>query len=180
VKAIAALQYDDNPETRLSGLRVTDCVFIEGTRTVCIGEALAAGPESDEVKRAIADVITRSSGVARHYLCAQVVSWGGEVVTSVFVHISLQGRTLYLEFATHALYPIRPEYGTDRASGTRAAEIFAAIGAAVASLPGHMLDVKRLASAPIMLLPALRAGVQGGEFCGPVWLPLAARHYRTP
>ncbi len=159
---ITSLQYHDNPETRLPELRVTDCVFVEGTRTACIGGALAAEPESDEVKRAIADAITRSSGVARHYLCAQVVSWGGEVVTSVFVHVSLQGRTLYLEFATHALYPIGPEYWTDRASGTHAEGIVRAICGAVVGLPGHILEVKCLASAPAMLLPALRAtGARG-------------------
>jgi hypothetical protein len=156
-ETIAALQYDDNPETSLPGLSVADYVFVEGTRTAGISAALAAEQESEEVKRAIADVITRSSGVARHYLCAQVVSWGGEVVTSVFVHVSLQGRTLYLEFATCALYPVQPEYGSDWVGGTHAREITQAIGAAIAGLPGHMLEIRRLARVPATLLPALRA-----------------------
>jgi hypothetical protein len=156
-EAIAALRYENNPETHLPGLRVSDHVFVEGTRTAGIASALAAEPESDEVKRAMADAITMSSGVARHYLCAQVVSWDGEIVTSVYVHVSLQGRTLYLEFATCALYPVRLEYGGDQAKGTRAGEIVGAIGAAIASLPGHMLEIKRLACASAMLLPALRA-----------------------
>jgi hypothetical protein len=156
-EVIAALQHDDNPETRLPGLRVADCVFVEGTRTASIGGALGSEPGSDEVGQAIADAITRPSGLARHYLRAQVVSWGGEVVTTVYVHVSLQGRTLYIEFATYALYPVRPEYGVDRPSGRHAGEIAGVIGAAVAGLPTHLLEVKRLVIAPAMLIPALRA-----------------------
>jgi hypothetical protein len=156
-EVIADLQHDDNPETSLPPLRVADCVFVEGTRAAGLGAALAAGPESDEVKQAIADAIARPSGVARHYLCAQVVSWGGEVVTTVFVHVSLQGRTLYIEFATYALYPVRPEYGTDQVGGRHAGERAGAIGAAVARLPACLLEIKHLVSAPAILLPALRA-----------------------
>jgi hypothetical protein len=154
---IAALQHDNDPETCLPELHVTDCVFVEGTRAAWLSGALAAGQESDEVKQAIADAMARPSGVARHYLRAQVVSWGGEVVTTVFVHVSLQGRTLYIEFATYALYPVRPEYGTRRAGDRRAGERAGAIGAVAAGLPARLLEVKRLAGAPGMLLPALRA-----------------------
>jgi hypothetical protein len=156
-EVIAALHHDDNPETRLPGLQVADCVFVEGTRTECVGDALVSEPESDEVRQAISDAIARPSGLARHYLRAQVVSWGGEVVTTVYVHVSLQGRTLYIEFATYALYPVRPEYGVDRPNGRHMGEIASVIGAAVAGLPTHLLEVKRLVIAPAMLLPALRA-----------------------
>jgi hypothetical protein len=155
---ISALRYDDNPETRLPGLRVADYVFVEGTRAAHIGSALAGDPEGGDVTRAIADAITNSSGVARHYLCAQVVSWGGEVVTSVFVHVSLQGRTLYLEFATCALFPVRPEYTTHQVGGARAGETTSAISAAIFGFPGNLLETGRLARAPATLLPALRAG----------------------
>jgi hypothetical protein len=156
-EVIADLQHDDNPETCLPDLLVADCVFVEGTRTAGVSAALAAGPESDEVKQAIADAIARPSGVARHYLRAQVVSWGGEVVTTVFVHVSLQGRTLYIEFATYALYPVRSEYGTHQVGGGHAGERAEAIGAAVVGLPARLLEIKHLASAPAILLPALRA-----------------------
>jgi hypothetical protein len=166
-EVIAALQHDDNPQTCLPELRVVDCVFVEGTRTACVSGALAAGPESDEVKQAIADAIARPSGVARHYLCAQVVSWGGEVVTTVFVHVSLQGRTLYIEFATFAIYPVRPEYGTHQVGGRHAAECVGVIGAAVAGLPARLLEIKRLVSAPAMLLPALRAASARAPMAAP-------------
>ena len=154
---IADLKYDGNPETRLPELRVADCVFVEGTGAASFSGALTAGPESDEVKQAVKDAIARPSGVARHYLSAQVVSWGGEIVTTVFVHVSLQGRTLYIEFATYALYPIRPEYGTHRVGARHSREDASAVGAAVAELPSHLLEIKRLVKAPVMLLRALRA-----------------------
>jgi hypothetical protein len=156
-EVITDLQHDDNPETCLPDLRVADCIFVEGTRAAGVSAALAAESESDEVKQAIADAIARPSGVARHYLCAQVVSWGGEVVTTVFVHVSLQGRTLYIEFATYALYPVRPEYGTHQVGGRHAGECAGAIGATVAGLPARLLEIKHLVSAPAILLPALRA-----------------------
>ncbi|HEX8346911.1 MAG TPA: hypothetical protein VF657_19550, partial [Actinoplanes sp.] len=47
---------------------------------------------------------------ARHYLACQVFSWGGELITTVYVHIAVQGRSLYLESTTTALPPCRVEY----------------------------------------------------------------------
>jgi hypothetical protein len=157
---ITALRYDNNPETRLPGLRVTDCVFVEGTRATRIMDALAGQPGSIAVTRAIDDAITNSSDVARHYLCAQVVSWDGEIVTSVFVHVSLQGRTLYLEFATYALFPVRPEYAVDLADRGRAGSAGNGFGTVITRLPGQALETWRLAGAPSMLWPALRARVR--------------------
>src|SRR5699024_5120233 len=91
---ITALSEDDNPETRLPGLTVTDHVFVDGTRAGRFGHARASEPQSNYVRMAIAEAIANPSDVARHYLAARIESWGGEVVTSVFVHVSLQGRTL--------------------------------------------------------------------------------------
>jgi hypothetical protein len=156
-EVIEDLRQDTNPETRLPDLCVSDCVFVEGARSASVASALVGDPDSDEVKRAIEDVIAKPSGAARHYLSARIVSWAGEVVTTVFVHVSLQGRTLYIEFATYALYPIRPEYGIDSVGDGRAGRILGAVAGAVASLPTRLIEIRRLAGAPAVLLPALRA-----------------------
>ncbi|HXT92844.1 MAG TPA: hypothetical protein VN714_26715 [Trebonia sp.] len=160
---IGELRYEKNPETRLSGLDVADYVFVEGTRVGDMGAVLAAEPNSSAVTRAIAEAITNSGDAARHYLCARVVSWGGEVVTSVFVHASLQGRTLYLEFATYALLPIRSEYAVGKAGGTHGRKLGSEVFAAIVGLPAFLLETGRLARAPFTL-----------------WAAVRARHDRTP
>ena len=46
----------------------------------------------------------------RHFLVCQVYSWNGELVTSVYVHFALQGKSLYFETAVCALAPCKDEY----------------------------------------------------------------------
>ena len=82
---IISLARDDNPETMLRGLIVTDRVFVEGTHAIPYMRVLQSDPGSPEVIKAINRVIANSSDAARHYLACQVTSWGGEVVTSIFV-----------------------------------------------------------------------------------------------
>jgi hypothetical protein len=155
---ISALRDDDNPETRLPGLTVTDHVFVDGTRAARFGRALASAPQSGDVQIAIAEAIANPSDVARHYLGARIKSWGGDVVTSVFVHVSLQGRTLYLEFATYALFPIRPEYRVEQLGGTGARAIARSIGKGLAALPEQVLATRRVARAAVLLCSAVRPG----------------------
>jgi len=156
---ISALKDESNPETRLPGLHVTDRVFVEGTLAGRFNRALASDPESGDVERAIAEAIARPSDVARHYLAARVESWAGEIVTSVFVHVSLQGRTLYLEFATYALLPTRPEFHVvDEIGGTGGRAIARAVRTGLACLPQQLLAARRLAHAPVQLRTALRPG----------------------
>lgn len=107
---IMKLKDEKNPETRLPGLTVSHRVFIEGTHAYDFIPVLAERPDSPQVSEAISRVIANSSDVARHYLACEVESWGGEVITTVFVHVSLRGRTLYIEFSTCALLPTRSEY----------------------------------------------------------------------
>lgn len=153
---------DEDPETRLRGLRVTDEVFIDETHAgidarKSLESVLAGDRHSDVVNRAIAEAIANPGDAARHYLAARVESWGGGIVTSVFVHVSLLGRTLYLEFATYALFPVKTEYAVDR---TRPWAVAPAVGTALASLPEQLLESWRLIGAPASFLPArCRAGI---------------------
>jgi hypothetical protein len=156
-KMIHELREDEHPETRLPGLTVEDKVFIEGTYAEPYSDALRAKPGSDVITEEIAKIISRPSDVARHYLASRVESWGGEIVTSVFVHVSLQGRTLYLEFATYALLPTHPGYRViDEAGGTGIGATGKAIAKTLSALPQQLMSVRRVAWAPVQLLAALR------------------------
>jgi len=178
-KMIYGLRDDKNHETRLPGLTVKDHVFIEGTHAIPFHDILVAGPDSAEVTKVIDDAIARPSDVARHYLASLVESWGGEVVTSVFVHVSLQGRTLYLEFATYALLPTRPEYHIiDEAGGTGASAVGKAVGSALVRLPEQLLGIRHLVRVPIQLWAALcprkdRTGIMAAR------MNTTRRHFRT-
>jgi hypothetical protein len=64
-------------------------------------------------------IISRPSDVARHYLASRVESWGSEILTSIFVHVSPQGRMLYLEIRDVRSAPADPGYRViDEAGGT--------------------------------------------------------------
>jgi hypothetical protein len=155
---IKRLRDDDNLETRLPGLTVTDSVFVEGTHADPYRPALKQAADSRDLNEVIAHIIANSSDVARHYLACQVESWGGEVVTTVFVHVSLQGRTLYLEFSTYALLPTRHDYQViDEVGGTGPSAVIRAVGRSLTEVSGAFAAPRRLAEAFAQLLSALKA-----------------------
>jgi hypothetical protein len=176
---IYSLRDDKNLETRLPGLTVEDRVFIEGTHAIPFHDILVASPDSTEVAGTVKNAVDCPSDVARHYLASRVESWGGEVVTSVFVHVSLQGRTLYLEFATYALLPTRAEYHIiDEAGGTGASAVGKAVGSALVRLPEELLGIRRLVRMPIQVWAALcpnkdRTGVMAAR------VNTTRRHFRA-
>lgn len=100
--------------------------------------------------------------MARHYLASRVESWGGEIVTSIFVHVSLQGRTLYLEFATYALLPTDPGYRViDEVGGTSIGATGKAIAKTLFTMPQQLMSALRVVWAPAQLLAALRPKKDG-------------------
>ncbi|WJK36645.1 hypothetical protein [Solwaraspora sp. WMMA2065] len=99
---LATLSQADSPEHLLPGLTVVDKVFTAGTETTELAQ-MTWGPT-------MVDIIRQPRDARRHYLACQVTSWRGELVTTVYAHFALQGRTLYLEIATCALAPCRDEY----------------------------------------------------------------------
>jgi hypothetical protein len=110
-KRIAALAFDSMPERQLPNLTVRDHIFVIGTHARDVPEY----PEYADFVQVMSNTTKRT----RHYLACQVPSWDGEVVTTVYVHVSLQGRTLYLEFSTLVLPPTREEFHVvDRVGGT--------------------------------------------------------------
>jgi hypothetical protein len=102
-------------EEQIAGLGIEDRVYIAGT------EVSHLTSETDEDM--IARIIRHPTTPARHHLVCQVFSWGGELITTVYVHIAVQGRSLYLELSTAALPPTADRYrivDTVEGSGTGA------------------------------------------------------------
>ncbi|MDQ7904438.1 hypothetical protein RB614_07860 [Phytohabitans sp. ZYX-F-186] len=101
---LGALASADVAEQRIPDMRVEDRVFLSarewGHRT------LTTSPEE------MAEIIRNPTMPARHYLACQVVSWRGALVTTVHVHVALQGRSLYLEVTTTFLAPPNEWYRT--------------------------------------------------------------------
>jgi hypothetical protein len=154
---ISDLREDDHHETRLPGLDIGHHVFVEGTHAAPFRSILRDTHDSPGVKKAMIKAIARPSDLARHYLASRVASWGGEVVTSVYVHVSLQGRTLYLEFATYALLPTRTDYhAVDEPAKTGARALAKSIAKSVLSLPEELLAPRYMATAPAQLWAAVR------------------------
>ncbi|GGQ85479.1 hypothetical protein [Couchioplanes azureus] len=84
-------------EEQIAGLTVEDRICLSGTE---VGQLLPHTPPE-----VMAAVVRHPTTPARHYLACQVFSWGGELITTVHVHIAVQGRSLYLELTTTALPP---------------------------------------------------------------------------
>ena len=96
------LRHDRRPEWALPGLAIEDRIFLSGTETVRLSPWTS--PEM------ISRVIRHPVAPARHYLAFQVVSWRGELVATVYVHVAVQGKSLYVELTSTVLTPCRPEY----------------------------------------------------------------------
>ncbi|MGW6443440.1 hypothetical protein [Lentzea sp. NPDC055074] len=97
----------------LPGLFLTERAFVSGN-ALTMHPALL--PERDQPPlpslpvEDLSRLAARPHGSARHYLCAQVPSWGGEVVASTFLHFSTDGRLLYLQCDRTVLGPLWQQY----------------------------------------------------------------------
>ena len=107
---------DTHSETRLPGLIVAHRVFIDGTYVNNVPGALSDPPPQAVVD----DIMANPREEARYHIESQVIAWGGELVTTVFVHISLQGQTLYVDFSTYALFPMPLRFRVIDEVGARA------------------------------------------------------------
>lgn len=97
-----SLRFGDSPERVLPGLTVEDRIFLAGTETSHLSPWTP--PEM------IPQVIRNPVAPARHYLACQVVSWRGELVATVYVHMAVQGKSLYMELTSTALVPCKRGY----------------------------------------------------------------------
>ncbi|MFD0549664.1 hypothetical protein ACFQ0X_11040 [Streptomyces rectiviolaceus] len=72
-------------------------------------------PEADEMISGARGA--PSSVVSRRYLAAQVVSWDGQIVVTVFAHAALEGRTLHFVTRPHVMTPLLKETAVEARRG---------------------------------------------------------------
>lgn len=109
---MSKLVRDTDTELALPHLRVYDAAFVGGYRT----GKLTAGRTQDQIDNGTADAIAinslldNASDRDRHYIVCQVTAWDGEIVASMFIHVGIQGRALYLELTSWALPQTRDAF----------------------------------------------------------------------
>ncbi|MBX9387603.1 hypothetical protein ACFPZ0_06370 [Streptomonospora nanhaiensis] len=136
---------------RLRGLSVTDRLYIAET-ALPPDRALLRQPITPE---RLAEIIDTPDTDADHFLVTTVGLDGGELVTSMFLHVSIKGRTLSLEFIACALPRTREEFRRidEHAEHGRIATVREAI-VAVARLPQTLRRLPVLFTAPVVLARA--------------------------
>lgn len=140
-KDLAGLADNSEPERRLPGLKVEDKIFVAGTAVSML--------EADTPKGQIKQIINNPTAPQRHYLVCQVVSWRGELVTTVYVHIAVQGKALYVELRGTALLPCDDRFRVvDQVGGTSTKKLVREVVQAMTEAPVVV------ASAPISLFSA--------------------------
>lgn len=150
-KSIGHLASTEHSETRLPGLTVRDHIFIDGTYVNRIPDALSDHPS----RTTLDDILAKPREEARYHIACQVKAWDGELVTTVFVHISLQGETLYVEFCAYALYPTPRRFRViDKVGGTGPKAAVRMARRSLSELPDVLHAPRRLAAAPKQLIKA--------------------------
>ncbi|GAA2121409.1 hypothetical protein GCM10009780_81950 [Actinomadura alba] len=138
---------------RLPGPGVCDRVYVAETD-------MAAGRDESQVKAGLKDlkrIINDPHCVAHHFLEVSVTS-SGELVTTVFLRVTVKGRSLSLDFAACALTRTPMDYqlyDTFARGGPRAL-LYSALRA-VRDLPAEVAQMWRLSGTPLMLAGAVRA-----------------------
>ncbi|MGY0235050.1 hypothetical protein [Longispora urticae] len=151
---LSALRFDAEPERRIPGLTVEHRLFMAGTEMSALTSHLDA--------QTVGNVIRNPTAPVRHYLECRVVSWDGELVTNVYVHIAVQGRSLYVELSSWALAPCRDLYRSiDYVGNSGAMPYLRAIVSGFADAPRTLARaVPNLVKAGIQLIGASAAGEQ--------------------
>jgi hypothetical protein len=67
-------------------------------------------PRSWVEPHVVQQIIDNPRGVVRHFKCYRVESWAQEIALSVFLHFTIDGKTLYVEQTACVLPPIQAEY----------------------------------------------------------------------
>jgi hypothetical protein len=129
---LTSLSHETAPERRVPGLTVQDKIFVAGTEL----SYLVPHASSETV----AQVIRDPTAPRRHFLVCQVESWRGELVTTVYVHVAVQGKLLYIELVGTALPPCDPRYRViDQVGGTGPVAYARAIGSGLVRTPQFVI-----------------------------------------
>ncbi|MBV9452320.1 MAG: hypothetical protein JO345_41180 [Streptosporangiaceae bacterium] len=127
---------------RLDALILEDRVFVNGSALVTEGLPILPQPGRMPGNRLSPEEIERIAlhprGAVRHYLCAHVPSWGGEIMASTFLHVSTAGDVLYLHCDRRVVGPVTTAYhDVDRMTETMTpGQRLRLLAETVAELPG--------------------------------------------
>jgi hypothetical protein len=99
---LLTLTTEESPELRIPDMSVQDRIFQSARESG--KRSLTTGPDE------MAEIIRNPTNPQRHYLACRGISWGGDVVTTVYVHLAVQGKSLYLEVTSTTLAPCNERY----------------------------------------------------------------------
>ncbi|BFV59912.1 hypothetical protein KCMC57_up50160 [Kitasatospora sp. CMC57] len=100
-------------ETDLSVLQLQDRVFANGAALAGNDELLPPdqlSPAFSLPEERVREIALNPTGVVRHYLAAHLPLWGGDVVPSLFLHMSTDGRTMHIQAEQRILAPVHAWY----------------------------------------------------------------------
>jgi hypothetical protein len=149
-----AAELGSSPEgPGLSGLRVRDRIFVSEDNVPAVRKYLNTEPTSDQLENMIGDPYSATS----HYLeiCATRT---GEVVTTVFIGLSVMARGLNLNVALGALTRLPDRFIIVDAYGEHGSgAVFRAVLRTWRDLPREFGQTWRLCLAPVVLVRAIWA-----------------------
>jgi len=97
----------------IKGLRVSDRLYIEGRSIRDDRRFLprVLGRPVNRVDESIVGKFRSDPGKAiRHYLCVEIVDWGGELILSTFIRLHLSASKLFIEVSNFMLPPLKAAY----------------------------------------------------------------------
>jgi hypothetical protein len=114
---VATLGEASKGTVRLPGLNLSDRLYVSGRDVAAPVLKPAKLREAGYEFNGIADVQRDPTTPVRHYLRCELVSWGGELVTTIYCHFALQGESLYVEFSSYLLSPTPDRYHVFKREG---------------------------------------------------------------
>ncbi|MEU7835075.1 hypothetical protein [Nonomuraea sp. NPDC049129] len=151
-KAMAPMG-DANDPNALSGFTVNDRVYIAESDVPPHAEWLRELPDRHKMN----SIIDAPYGAEHHFLEIGA-SLTGEIVTTVFVRVTVKGKALSLDFAACALTRTPSEYHVLNAfAESGATAVLRSALRELGVLPDRVAAVRSLAQAPALLIGAVRA-----------------------
>lgn len=100
-------------ESDLSVLVLQDRIFANGAALAGNADLLPEDQLSPAVslpEDKVREIALNPTGVVRHYLAAHLPLWGDDVVPSLFLHMSTDGRTMHIQAEQRILGPVHARY----------------------------------------------------------------------
>ncbi|MEV0974492.1 hypothetical protein [Microtetraspora glauca] len=151
-KAMGPIGDVDDP-TSLRGFTMCDRLYIAELDVEPRPEWLRKRPSQSEIDRTIDDPYD-----AAHHFLEIGASATGELVTTVFLRVTVKGRALSLDFAACALTRTPVDYQLLNAyAESGASAVIRSTLRMLSNLPAEVAGIRSLAEAPLLLIGAMRA-----------------------